>query len=462
MRVLLIYPLPDLAPFYLQSPLGLLYLGAALEPRHTVRIYDANVDQVTLDAVVADFDPNVIGVSFTTGCVRTSFSIARQFSGSGRVLIAGGIHPTYRPADCLDAGFDIVARGEVEDSLSDVLENLRPSSPFLDPSFQAPRGYYFRGPTGNDVDTGISRSVDVDRFVPARHLLPSEYHRHYTDGVLMGSRGCVFGCAFCASARTGFRARDPEKIVDEMEYIVNVEHHQNIHFADDIFTLNPKWVKSICEEIVNRGLKCEWSVNSRSDVPRHHWDMFDWMARAGCKVVAFGIESAHQESLNAVQKGLATEKILPVIQRAREAGLRIRCLLMVGLPGGGYVDHLKSIDLVEEILPSQIIVSLTTPYPGTALGEDPERYGIRMLKSDWTSLLQNVYLDSEQFGAAIQFDDISTEEILSFVGTLLSRMRAHGYRSVTEDPTGSERMIKTFLDKPKLPSLRPPVDPMWR
>jgi radical SAM superfamily enzyme YgiQ (UPF0313 family) len=140
MRVLFVYPKPDLAPFYLQTPIGILYLAAALEGRHEVRIYDANVDDNELDAVVSEFAPDVIGVSFSTGCVKTSFHIAERFGGNGCIMMAGGIHPTYRPKECIEAGFDIVARGEIEDTLPAVLDNISSSPPFIRGS-TLPPGY---------------------------------------------------------------------------------------------------------------------------------------------------------------------------------------------------------------------------------------------------------------------------------------------------------------------------------
>jgi hypothetical protein len=43
--------------------------------------------------------------------------------------------------------------------------------------------------------------------------------------------------------------------------------------------------------MVARKVKCRWSVNSRSDIPENMWEMFDWMAEAGCEMVGFGIEA---------------------------------------------------------------------------------------------------------------------------------------------------------------------------
>jgi len=456
-RVLLIYPEPDTSPFYLQAPMECLSLAAALEGKHQVQIYDQNVDDQRLETVISEFAPDIIVVLFTMRCLTASYRIAQQFKQKECILIAGGKYPTFKPKVCIETGFDIVLQGNVEETLSDFLDNLSLKYPFVDSTLTQPLGYFFKDIHGNYIDTDIAHSLDSNHYVLARHLIPQKYHRRYSHGFLLGSRGCLFTCLFCPSSGTGYKEREPKHVVDELEYVVKVEGHSAIHFGDDIFTYNPAWVIEVCREIIARKIVCNWSVNSRSDVPPKHWHIFDWMSQAGCKIVAFGIESADQKTLKNVRKGLKVEKILPVLSQAMEAKIGIRCNLMIGLPGATYQDHLLSIDLMEAIQPSQIVASLCIPYPGSKMGNNPEQFGIRLKTSNWETLLEKDYCDPNLLGNIVEYENISTAEIIQFAKMLVQRLAPYGYISISQDDKRSEcpeKIIKTFLDKPKLPMVR--------
>jgi anaerobic magnesium-protoporphyrin IX monomethyl ester cyclase len=453
-RVLLVYPEPDTAPFYLQAPMECLSLAAAIEGKHEVHIYDQNVDEQRLETVLSDFVPDVICVLFTIRSLAASYRIAEQFKQQGYILMAGGKYPTFKPTDCIEKGFDIVLQGNVEQTLSDFLESLTLN---LAPTLPQMQGYCFKDVQGNYINTGIAHSLDSNHYVLARHLIPQKYHRRYSHGFLIGSRGCLYTCLFCTSSRTGYKERSPSRVVDELEYIVKVEGHSAIHFGDDIFTYNPSWVIELCREIMARKIECNWSVNSRSDVPVKDWHIFDWMSQAGCKIVAFGIESADQKTLKKVRKGLKVDKILPVVNKARSANIGIRCNLIIGLPGATYEDHLLSIDLMEEIQPSQIVASLCIPYPGSKMGNCPEQFGIRFKTPNWGALLEKDYCEPNQLGHIVEYENISTENIIKFAQLLVQRLKPYGYISISEDDKRSEcseKVIKTFMDKPKLPMVR--------
>jgi len=100
---------------------------------------------------------------------------------------------------------------------------------------------------------------------------------------LVTSRGCPYNCFFCSSSQfagTRWRARDPKKIVDEVEAVTQRYNYQSVAFMDDNFTLNPRRVVDICQETARRGLDVIWWCFSRVDTIVRNEKMVEEMAKA--------------------------------------------------------------------------------------------------------------------------------------------------------------------------------------
>ena len=87
---------------------------------------------------------------------------------------------------------------------------------------------------------------------------------------MTGSRGCPYRCDYCSLINTGgkvYRRRDPVKIADEYEYLVDRYKVKQIGFVDPIYPLVKKDLEPFCRELVNRGLdkKCQWLSETRCD-----------------------------------------------------------------------------------------------------------------------------------------------------------------------------------------------------
>ena len=295
MKILLVWPQATTAVYYLQAPLECVYLASPLAKEHKIQIYDQNVDEDSLKLVADNFSPDIICVLFNhVRYVTESYNIAKEFRESNYVLIAAGKYPTANPQQCIESGYDVVFRGNVERSICKFLSHhFSPKFPFIKAEADLPSGYYFKNENGDYTDTGEAYSADT-HYVLDRSLIPQKYHKRYTHGFLKGSRGCLYKCAFCTAAESKFKLRDPNIVIDELEYIVKREGNKAIHFGDDIFTHNAEWVIEICRKIIERKIICYFSVNSRADIPEKNWHIFEWMYKAGCRIVAFGIESANQ------------------------------------------------------------------------------------------------------------------------------------------------------------------------
>lgn len=411
MKILFYYPKPDVGEEYMKYPLGVLYLAAVLKREHEILFYDAKVDERSIENVIKSYNPDVLGVSFTTGSKRNAFEIVKKFPD--KLFIAGGFHPSSRPKECLNAGFKAVIRREGEIILPKLLK--------LYENGKEIKGIY---------DGEIVNNLDFIPF-PAREIIPKEYFRKYNQAAIVGSRGCYSGCKFCGSARSGIRQRSPKNIISELEELIRFQPGQPIHFCDDNFTCDAKRVIEITKLIQEKKLNIKYSVNSRVDVK--DYSMFKRLKESGCEVISFGIESGSQKILDKAGKGVKIKQIKNTVKAAKDAGLIIRTSWIVGLPGS-CPEQLESIALMKEIMPDQVLVWLLTPYPGTVYGDNPDKYGIHLKTDDWTTIFNNIYAQGD-FSKILSFDYITSEEIINVV------------KAMKEEAKELRISIKTFLDK---------------
>ena len=95
----------------------------------------------------------------------------------------------------------------------------------------------------------------------------------------------------------------------------------------------------------------------------------DALARAGCAEVWMGAESGSQQILDAMHKGIQVEQIGEARQRLKKAGIRACFFIQFGYPGETLEDILATVELVRELLPDDVGVSVSYPLPGTRFHE---------------------------------------------------------------------------------------------
>lgn len=435
MKILLTSPECDWGKEYHQYPLGALYLMSYLSSKcdYDIRFYDPRVDSSSLKDIVLDFNPDVIGVSFTTGSRLNAIKIAQRYNDNKRLIVAGGFHPTCRPEDCLNNGFDVVVKGDGEKTFPKIVKEYEKRGKF--------RGIFLG-----------ERIEDLDKLpFPPRHILFEEYgYKYGAGGVLIASRGCYGGCKFCGSAKLGIRRRSPKNVVSELEDMVNKYHENPIHFRDDSFTAYSEWARAIAGEIMKRELSFNWSVNSKPDVA--DYEMFQDLRNAGCNILLFGIESGSLKILERIGKKVKIERIIKTFEVIRKikGDMQTRTDWIIGLPGS-YEEHLENIELMKKLQPEQIHLNLFLPYPGTEYGDNPEKYGIKIKNTDWSEIGTNIGVcDLNNLRSFLEFDYLSMGEIKDIVNKTIDEMRKLGYRTIWEVSDRSNRnrgrIIRTFLD----------------
>jgi anaerobic magnesium-protoporphyrin IX monomethyl ester cyclase len=349
-------------------PLGLAYVAASLRAAgHRVRIVDAAVQDWSwerFEQELAHTRPDVVGLSAMTPVADLAARAARAARPHARFVILGGPHPTavrervFAEMPELDAA--VVGEGEtVAPALLDWLSAPTPSPP---PGVLAP-GHAFEGAAAPDIHAIVP---------PARDLLPMQRYRYLFAtrpgfATMVTSRGCPFHCTFCDKSVSGsrWRARGAEDVVEEMHRLV-VDHQIGfINFYDDNFTLRRARVVQICEEILRRGIDVEWKCEGRVDgvdLP-----LLRLMRRAGCRTVAYGVESGNQSTLDLLRKDVRVEQAPAAFAATRAAGIRSLAYIILGAPGETALDVQNTIDFCHQIRADYVQFSTLVAMPGTPL-----------------------------------------------------------------------------------------------
>jgi anaerobic magnesium-protoporphyrin IX monomethyl ester cyclase len=373
-------------------PLGSLYAAADLRRRgHDVAFFDAMLAESEADwaealarhrpevAVLFEDNFNYLSKMCLLRMRTAAFRMLDMAKCLGCTTVVGGSDATDHPERYLEHGADHVLLGEGEVTLAALLDDLsarpagRPSSVRTEI-----RGLAFRDEAATLVSTGRRenlRHLD-DLAFPAWDLVDVERYRRawarhgYFSMNMVTTRGCPFGCNWCAKPIWGQRyaTRSPENVVAELELLRDRYAPQHISFADDIFGLKPGWLPEYAELVQARDLVVPFKCLSRADLLLRDGEVRA-LRDAGCETVWIGAESGSQKILDAMEKGTTVDQIVEASRRLRAAGIRCGFFLQFGYPGEGPDDIEATRRLVRECQPDDIGISVSYPLPGTRFYE---------------------------------------------------------------------------------------------
>ncbi|MFH0769065.1 MAG: radical SAM protein [Chloroflexota bacterium] len=361
---------------YSQPPMGLAQLAAVLEKAgYPVSIIDANALALApRDVASQAVNSDVIGLTAMTPTINAALAIAGEIKNINPnvSIIFGGSHATLLPEETLNSApqIDVLVRGEGETVIIELLHVLEDKRAWGNIG-----GISYRE-NGRVINNPVSSgNVDLDSLpFLAYHLLPlSKYKPHPPHGrelpfaAIITSRGCPYRCGYCSKPVFGqkFRAQNPERVVAEIAYLKEKFGVRELAIYDDVFTLNRDRVYAIAELILKRGLKICWTCETRVDLVDK--ELLSLMKKAGCYSVAYGVESACQEILNILNKGIALERVEEAVRITREAGLQTIGYFMLGSPGETPETINDTVSLAKKLKLDFAQFAITIPFPGTEL-----------------------------------------------------------------------------------------------
>lgn len=359
-------------------PLGLAYLAAVLRKAgYRVKIKDAFAEGLGWEefaAYLAAERPEILGLTGISPTIDTAFKAVRLARPFARTIVMGGPHVSvwgrevFKQCPQLDLG----VVGEGEDTVVELAATLADgSSPKSIAGVISPD---FAGPPRK-----LLKDLNALPF-PARDLMP--LHRYAYPfakskrvTTLFTSRGCPYHCIFCDKSVFGsrWRGRSADNILAELDEIVRRHHLSSLIIYDDLFTLDQDRVQQVCEGILSRGYKLDWKCESRVNLVDP--DTLKLMKRAGCSLVAYGVESGTQKGLDYLNKKITLDQIRRAFALTHEAGLETLAYFVLGLPLETYPDELQTIRLACEINPTYAQFATLSPYFGTRLYAEAVKQG---------------------------------------------------------------------------------------
>lgn len=366
-------------------PLGLMYLGAVLrEAGFSVEVYDgtfAEHPDDILEKLASGSGAKIAGIFAMNSFRDDALMTVKHLKNRGYTVFAGGPDPSIYDEEYLNAGVDIVVRGEGEVAILSLMAafgmmpgaNDKPERP-SDETLLEISGLSITARSGTHQraeDRGPSKSMD-ELPSPAYDLIDLDEYvskwrevHGYASLQFMTSRGCPFSCSWCARPIFGrkYRQYSAERAADEIEHLIKRYGFEHLWLFDDTFVVRRQWVESFCDAIIDRKISVRWECLARVDLVDR--ELLRLMRDAGCERINFGFESGSQRVLDRMKKGTTVVDAKRVAKDMHELGITMGGYVLMGYPGEEWEDLEATISLVREIQPVDYSTSVVLPMPGT-------------------------------------------------------------------------------------------------
>lgn len=331
MRIGLIFPNKDRR--YKTVHLGLAALAAY------VRRYHKDVSFSVLDTRVATrketssffkckFD--LIGITVYSPVyeeVKEIFYNVKSHFKETPVCLGGPYVTTIMEEIFEETPADFAVYGEGEEPFEELIRSMKNRT-----SVSIIRGLMYRDINGKIIrNPARDRIKDLDTLpLPAYDLFPMD---RYPLHRLVTSRGCPYSCSWCNSTSIwhhGIRFMSAERMVLEVEYLLDNYGKKILVFGDNTFNANPARIMTFCDLLIKKNIQVLWSASIRADLMTR--DLAMKMKEAGCYNVSIGVESANNEMLKKMGKNTTIEEIAKGVGFIKEAGIEIMSQYVIGSP----------------------------------------------------------------------------------------------------------------------------------
>ncbi len=364
------------------APLSLMSI-AAMVPDHEAKLIDFKVDKFRKEAFLKELNrTDIVAITSMTPQIYSAFDVARMAKQQGCTTIIGGYHATLAPYHVIkNDNVDFIIRNEGEHTFKELIDFLDGNrknvtlKEILGISYKDSDGKVLHNP-----ERLLEKNLDVFPL-PNRELIKGKKYIYL--GVKLdlmeSSRGCPHNCKFCcitALNRNRYRVKSLPRVMKE---IYSIDRSNDFLFmCEDNFTINVKRTKKILETMIKSGIQHHIysSCQSRIDTLYQNSWLIPLMEKAGMRQVFLGIESVHQQSLDAMNKRNTTPAMTKeVVRMLQDHGISIFGGVVLGFPGETKTMVRQTINYIKSLELDCVQFTPITAYPGTDFYEEMKKEG---------------------------------------------------------------------------------------
>jgi anaerobic magnesium-protoporphyrin IX monomethyl ester cyclase len=324
--------------------------------------------------------PDVIATTAITPAIYEAEEVLKIASEAvpTALRVLGGVHATFMYRQVLSEApwVQVIVRGEGEEIMTALMECLRDGR--WPEDRRKIKGLAYQDGADIIATPAAPTVKNLDGIDPDWSILDWSKYLYTPLGVRVAipnmARGCPFTCSFCSQWKfwRDYRVRDPKKVADEIERLVNDHQVGFFILADEEPTINRKKFIEFCQELIDRGLnkRVKWGINTRvTDIYRDR-ELLGFFREAGLVHVSLGTEAAAQLTLDQFNKETTVAQNKEAIKLLRDADIFVEAQFIVGLNNETAETLEETFQMAWDWQPDLANWAMYTPWPFTPLFQE--------------------------------------------------------------------------------------------